>query len=52
MIYQESKGRGNDPMQSSESLGLKRNEIKNPQTSIKQGIKQFTLMYQTGKKKA
>ena len=28
MIYQESKGRGNDPMQSSESLGLKRNEIK------------------------
>ncbi len=27
MMYQESKGKGNDPMQSSESLGLKRNEI-------------------------
>ena len=26
-MYQESRGEGNDPMQSSESLGLKPNEI-------------------------
>ncbi|OLQ45676.1 hypothetical protein BHT94_14890 [Bacillus licheniformis] len=51
MMYQESKGKGNDPMQSSESLGLKRNEITDPQLSVKQGIKQFTLMYKTGKEK-
>ncbi|KAA6450210.1 lysozyme family protein [Bacillus atrophaeus] len=51
MMYQESKGKGSDPMQSSESLGLKRNEIQDPQLSIKQGIKQFTLMYKTGKDK-
>lgn len=50
-MYQESKGKGNDPMQSSESLGLKRNEITDPQLSVKQGIKQFTLMYKTGKEK-
>ncbi|MCY8213058.1 lysozyme family protein, partial [Bacillus spizizenii] len=34
-----------------ESLGLKRNEITDPQLSVKQGIKQFTLMYKTGKEK-
>ncbi|MCY9043433.1 lysozyme family protein, partial [Bacillus inaquosorum] len=46
MMYQESKGKGNDPMQSSESLGLKRNEITDPQLSVKQGI-----MYKSGKEK-
>ncbi|CAM5288413.1 hypothetical protein [Bacillus safensis FO-36b] [Bacillus safensis subsp. safensis] len=39
MMYQESKGRGGDPMQASESLGLKRNEINDPQKSIKQGVR-------------
>ncbi len=28
IMYQESRGEGNDPMQSSESLGLKPNEFK------------------------
>ncbi|KMM60074.1 membrane protein [Bacillus glycinifermentans] len=51
MIYQESKGRGKDPMQSSESLGLKRNEINDPETSIKQGVHHFSVMYKRGQKK-
>ncbi|PCK12071.1 hypothetical protein CEY07_10730 [Bacillus safensis] len=51
MMYQESKGRGGDPMQSSESLGLKRNEINDPQESIKQGVHHFSTMYKHGKKK-
>lgn len=52
MMYQESKGRGGDPMQSSESLGLKRNEINDPQKSIRQGVHHFSTMYKHGKKKA
>ncbi|MGE6629765.1 lysozyme family protein [Bacillus sp. NPDC077027] len=51
MMYQESKGRGGDPMQSSESLGLKRNEINDPDKSIKQGVHHFSAMYKHGKKK-
>ncbi len=51
MMYQESKGRGGDPMQSSESLGLKRNEINDPQKSIRQGVHHFSTMYKHGKKK-
>lgn len=51
MMYQESKGRGGDPMQSSESLGMKRNEIDDPKASIKQGVRHFTVMYQKGQKK-
>src|SRR5574342_431876 len=35
IMDQESHGEGNDPMQSSESAGLKRNEINNPHDSIK-----------------
>ena len=38
-MYQESRGEGNDPMQSSESLGLKPNEIQETSLSIKQGVK-------------
>ncbi len=52
MMYQESKGRGGDPMQASESLGLKRNEINDPEKSIKQGVHHFSTMYKHGKKKA
>ncbi|NVB31990.1 lysozyme family protein [Bacillus licheniformis] len=51
MMYQESKGRGGDPMQSSESLGMKRNEIDDPKASIKQGVRHFTAMYKKGQKK-
>ncbi|BBP90048.1 hypothetical protein BsIDN1_36660 [Bacillus safensis] len=51
MMYQESKGRGGDPMQASESLGLKRNEINDPEKSIKQGVHHFSTMYKHGKKK-
>jgi len=41
MMMQESGGRGGDPMQSSESYCGKRNCIRNPETSIKQGTAYF-----------
>jgi hypothetical protein len=51
IMAQESHGNGNDPMQASESAGLKRNEINNPDDSIKQGVYHFTKMYQYGTKR-
>lgn len=51
IMYQESKGEGNDPMQSSESAGLSRNEIDNTTESIEQGVKHFAEMYELGVKK-
>lgn len=48
IMYQESKGEGTDPMQSSESLELKRNEIQDVNLSIEQGVKHFAQMYQYG----
>lgn len=48
IIYQESRGEGTDPMQSSESLELKRNEIQDVNLSIEQGVKHFAQMYQYG----
>jgi hypothetical protein len=47
IMQQESKGKGGDPMQASESAGLSPNSIKDPQQSIKQGVKHFqdTLAY-------
>ncbi|KAA0794955.1 lysozyme family protein [Bacillus sp. BPN334] len=51
IMYQESRGEGNDPMQSSESLGLKPNEIQETSSSIKQGIKHFAQMYKYGTEK-
>ena len=42
IMMQESGGRGNDPMQASESLCGKRNCITNPETSIKQGVAHFS----------
>jgi hypothetical protein len=51
IMDQESHGKGNDPMQSSESAGLKRNEINNPHDSIKQGVYHFTEMYKYGAKR-
>jgi hypothetical protein len=50
IMYQESRGEGNDPMQASESAGLKRNEIQNPSVSIQQGVFHFYQMYKLGKK--
>ncbi|KAF6696519.1 lysozyme family protein, partial [Bacillus sp. EKM501B] len=51
IMYQESRGEGNDPMQSSESLGLKPNEIQETSLSIKQGVKHFVKMYKYGTEK-
>ncbi|KEK24590.1 lysozyme family protein [Bacillus gaemokensis] len=48
IMYQESRGEGTDPMQSSESLGLKPNEIQDINLSIEQGIKHFVKMYKYG----
>lgn len=42
MMMQESAGRGNDPMQSSESYCGERNCIKDPKLSIKQGVYYFS----------
>jgi len=50
IMDQESHGKGNDPMQSSESAGLKRNEIDTPDKSIKQGVFHFSEMYKYGEK--
>ena len=48
IMDQESHGKGNDPMQSSESAGLSRNEITDPTESIKQGVFHFSEMYRYG----
>ena len=42
MMMQESGGRGNDPMQSSESYCGERKCIKDPELSIKQGVYYFS----------
>ncbi|WP_243291848.1 lysozyme family protein [Bacillus sp. FJAT-47783] len=49
IMIQESNVMGNDIMQSSESAGLKRNEIKTPEKSIHQGVLHFAKMYEYGK---
>ncbi|MFZ7302348.1 lysozyme family protein, partial [Enterococcus gallinarum] len=41
LMQVESGGRGGDPMQSSESLGLPPNTIQDPVRSIEQGVKFF-----------
>lgn len=51
IMYQESEGKGGDPMQSSESAGLTPNTINNPKVSIKQGIKHFHEVVTYGKEK-
>lgn len=52
IMQQESRGKGGDPMQASESAGLAPNTISDPQQSIRQGVKHFknTLSYGTSKK--
>ena len=48
IMYQESRGEGQDLMQASESAGLKRNEIQDKQVSIQQGVYHFYQMYHLG----
>lgn len=51
LMQQESKGKGGDPMQASESVGLAPNTIKNPEQSVKQGVKHFQRIVTYGKQK-
>jgi hypothetical protein len=50
LMMQESKGKGGDPMQASESLGLAPNTIQDPQKSIQQGVKYFHRVVSHGEK--
>jgi len=51
LMQQESHGKGGDPMQSSESAGLPRNTITDPQQSIEVGIKHFQRVLTYGNQK-
>ncbi len=51
IMQQESKGKGGDPMQASESAGLPPNSIQDPEQSIKQGVKHFQKALNYGSKK-
>lgn len=51
LMQQESRGQGGDPMQASESAGLARNTITNPEKSIQVGVKHFQRVLTYGNKK-
>ncbi|KAF0816705.1 hypothetical protein KIS4809_4487 [Bacillus sp. ZZV12-4809] len=51
IMQQESKGKGGDPMQASESAGLLPNSIQDPEQSIKQGVKHFQKALNYGNQK-
>ncbi|MEH6989876.1 lysozyme family protein [Cytobacillus firmus] len=51
IMQQESKGKGGDPMQASESAGLPPNSIQDPEQSIKQGVKHFQKALNYGNQK-
>ncbi|MGG5252651.1 lysozyme family protein [Neobacillus sp. SM06] len=51
LMQQESRGKGGDPMQASESLGLPPNSIKDPKQSIEAGVKHFQRALVYGKSK-
>lgn len=51
LMYQESRGKGGDPMQSSESVGLAPNSIEDPKKSIKYGVKHFNRVFRYGQEK-
>ncbi|EWG10320.1 lysozyme family protein [Cytobacillus firmus] len=51
IMQQESKGKGGDPMQASESAGLPPNYIQDPEQSIKQGVKHFEKALNYGDQK-
>ncbi|MCM3572590.1 lysozyme family protein [Mesobacillus subterraneus] len=50
LMMQESRGKGGDPMQASESLGLAPNTIQDPQQSIQQGVKYYQRVVNHGNK--
>lgn len=51
LMQQESHGKGGDPMQASESAGLARNTIQDPNISIQLGVKHFQRALSYGQKK-
>jgi hypothetical protein len=51
LMQQESRGKGGDPMQSSEAAGLAPNEITDPKESIIQGVQHFHRVFTYGKEK-
>ncbi|MBT2696070.1 lysozyme family protein [Bacillus sp. ISL-40] len=51
LMQQESRGKGGDPMQSSESAGLARNTITDPKKSIQVGVKHFQRVLTYGNQK-
>lgn len=51
LMQQESRGRGGDPMQASESAGLDPNTITDPTESIKYGVKHFKRINEYGNEK-
>ena len=51
LMQQESKGRGGDPMQASESAGLPRNAITDPEESIRQGVEYFQRSLKYGRER-
>jgi hypothetical protein len=51
IMQQESHGKGGDPMQSSESVGLPPNSIKDPNESIQIGVKHFQKILRYGQEK-
>ncbi|WP_251027678.1 lysozyme family protein [Bacillus sp. ISL-41] len=50
LMMQESRGKGGDPMQASESMGLAPNAIQDPQQSIQQGVKYYQSVVNHGNK--
>ncbi|PEC50536.1 hypothetical protein COJ46_07630 [Bacillus sp. AFS077874] len=50
LMMQETKGKGKDPMQASESLGLAKDSIQDTSKSIQQGVSHFKDVYSYGKK--
>lgn len=51
LMQQESKGKGGDPMQASESAGRSPGSIQDPKKSIHQGVKHFRNVLKYGKRK-
>ena len=51
VMQQESRGKGGDPMQASESAGLAPNTITDPAESIKYGVKHFQRVIEYGNEK-
>jgi len=51
LMQQESRGKGGDPMQASESAGLARNTIADPKQSIQVGVKHFQRVLTYGNQK-